>query len=371
VVAETTLLLLASAPVVMDTPDEALRASHATLVQALIPHARSPRVRAAICLRPALASELGFAHSFLEQMGHHDESFEELMEAARRSESWPSRERTPHRAMEQEWIARVTRRSHTQSPHLARSSMLGLGLDALASSRDDIYAFTHAVMYATDFGARQPRLPRGWPATRADAEAALAWGLDVEDYDVTGEILLTWPLLRRPWSSAGAFGFRVLADVEDHAGFLPPPGMQADAYARLTGAERSAQVLADAYHTAYVMGLMSAVALLPGQAPPVEVRPTRHRARASADLLELLDAVGPEREAHWRSTVRSLTEDQCDELSPLLLTICLRRAATARDLGMMHSALQIAADDDLLGAPAPRQAAELLGRAARLALDPT
>jgi hypothetical protein len=33
--------------------------------------------------------------------------------------------------------------------------------------------------------------------------------------DLSGEILLSWPLTGRSWSAAAAFAFHVLADVED------------------------------------------------------------------------------------------------------------------------------------------------------------
>ena len=51
---------------------------------------------------------------------------------------------------------------------------------------------------------------------------ALAWGLDEQDYVLSGEISPPWPRLRRgPGVPAAAFGFRVLARVEDQAGVLP------------------------------------------------------------------------------------------------------------------------------------------------------
>ena len=63
--------------------------------------------------------------------------------------------------------------------------MLGRPMDALGSARLDIYAFTHAVMYASDLGERRIALPRPSPAIAADAEAALAYSLDSNDFDLT------------------------------------------------------------------------------------------------------------------------------------------------------------------------------------------
>jgi hypothetical protein len=271
--------------------------------------------------------------------------------------------------MEQEWIHRAVDGSRASTPGLARLSLLGLGVDALAATRDDVYAFTHAVMYRTDFGARRSPLPRAWRAIEADAEACLAFSLDAQDYDLAGEVLLTWPLLHRAWSPAATFGFHVLMKVEDEAGFLPPPGITTDPYAGLEGTERSTAVLADTYHTACVMGLLSLAALRDGCSPPVAIATTGPRyGGASEAILELIDRSSDGRAApHWTDNARALTAGQRAALGSLFLAICLRRAATAMNLGLVRDALRIASEHGLLDAPAPRQALELLHRATRLA----
>jgi Domain of unknown function (DUF6895) len=76
-------------------------------------------------------------------------------------------------------------------------------------------------MYVARFDQRLPRLPRPRRAILLEAESALARCLDEEDYDLSGELLLSWPLTAASWSAGATFGFRVLARVEDTAGFLP------------------------------------------------------------------------------------------------------------------------------------------------------
>jgi hypothetical protein len=368
VVSETALLLMASSTLASTDGAGPLSAAHDRLARALIPFARSERVRAAICIRPAALGELSFAHSCLTSLGYPDDQFEDLVEAARSSEAVASRERLPHRMMEQEWIHRTVTPSSMSTPALARWSLLGLGLDALASTRDDVYAFTHAVMYLTDFGARRSRLPRTWAAIEADAVASLAFSLDAQDYDLSGEVLLTWPMLRRAWTPAATFGMHLLAQVEDEAGFLPPPGITTDHYLRLSNAERSTVVLADVYHTACVMGLLSTAALRERCAPPATIAETGQFQGASEAILELVDRSADARPAaHWRGFARTLSPGQRDALSPLFLAICLRRGATTLNLPIVRDALRVAARHGLLDAPAPRQALQLLDRATRAA----
>ena len=46
---------------------------------------------------------------------------------------------------------------------------------------------------------------------------------------------LTWPLTGTTWSAAAAFGFHVLADVEDQVGFLPAAATRLDRLNALRG----------------------------------------------------------------------------------------------------------------------------------------
>ena len=59
----------------------------------------------------------------------------------------------------------------------------------------DAYAFTHLIMYCTDFGLRTPRLPRRRPTILMEVGSLLARYMDAEDYDLAGELLLAWPLM--------------------------------------------------------------------------------------------------------------------------------------------------------------------------------
>ncbi|HVF61188.1 MAG TPA: hypothetical protein VNJ70_15380 [Thermoanaerobaculia bacterium] len=363
--AETALFLLASHAVCAADPD--LAARHRQVAEALVPYARSERVAAMIALEPVVALDHALIHLCLSRLGLGDERFDRLLAAARTSRAAAARERLPHRDMEQAWLGRLTGAAGEESGRgrgLPGRSILGRPLDALSATADDVYAFTHAVLFATDLGARTPRLPRSGAAIAADAEAALAWCLDDQDYDLGGEVLLTWPLLRRRWSAAATFGFHCLARVEDEAGFLPAPVISLERLATLAGEARARYALALSYHTVYVMGLLCSLALLPGGAPPRSIPPARRQCGAAAALLEVPDADAEPR--HWQGVFAALDAAQRDALAPLLLAIRLRRAAARRDLAGIQELLRAAARFDLLAAPAPQQAIELLQRAALL-----
>lgn len=363
---ETALLLLASHPACGADPE--LSALHRQIAEALVSYGRNEHVAALIALEPVVALDHGLIHLCLSRIGLVDERFDRLLAAARSSSAAASRERLPHRDMEQAWLGRLDRTagdgSSTARSEVPTRSILGRALDALSATADDVYAFTHAVMFATDLGARSPGLPRPRAAIAADAEAALARCLDEQDYDLGGEVLLTWPLLRRPWSAAAAFGFHCLARVEDEAGFLPAPVIPLERLATLTGEARARYALAMSYHTVYVMGLVCSLALRPGGAPPRAVPRTRRHRGAATALLELPGADSAPR--HWQGVLAMLDAAQRDALAPLLLAMRLRRAAARRDLAGVQELLRAAARFDLLAGPAPQQAIELLQRASLL-----
>lgn len=365
VISETALLLLAASTVA--GRDEVHGRINA-VAAALRSHARSERMLLGICLEPALALDYAAAHLCLSRLGYRDANFDALLRHALESQSRRGRERVPHRALEQAWLLKGWDNdwpAHDQPWHAVCDSVLNRPMDLLSGSRDDVYAFTHALMYVTDFNISARRLPRHRNVICAEAEAALARCLDEEDYDLAGEILLTWPLTGNSWSAAAAFGFRVLASVEDQAGFLPTASTRIQRLDGLEGEKRESYFLATAYHTIYVMGLLCAAVLQPGGRPPSRI-PVRGAVRGSAEhMFSVVDS--GTRKAHWTQEFEKLTALERDALAPMLLDIGLRRKTQERDFGAVSKLLTKADTLGLANRPLASQAAEMLVRLAHFA----
>ena len=357
IVAETGMLLLAASTVAAP----AVRARVDAVARPLIPHARSERMLLALCLDPLLSLDYAAAHICLQRIGYGDAAFDALLRQTLAAQAAGSRERPPHRMLEQEWLQRGGGASG-----VARLSLLGRPMDVISGSRDDVYAFTHALMYVTDFNIAPARLPRSRSAILADAEGALARCLDDQDYDLGGEVLLAWPLTGKSWSPAATFAFHVLACAEDQAGFLPAPVTRIDRIKELDGNRRSDYLLATAYHTIYVMGLVCAAALQDGKTPPAAIPASPRARRGSAK--RILDLIGDDdRAVGWREKLLRLDGRQCDTLSELLLTIALCRRVKQRDFGGVAEVLRAGDALGLIDTPAASQSAELLERVALFA----
>lgn len=357
IVAETGLLLLAASLV----PDEDVAATVEALARRLLPRARSDRMLMGVALEPAAAWDYAQAHVFLTRLGFPDPDFDSLLGESDAAQSALGRERVPYRQLERNWLRRgLTAPSISiENDRLPSANVLEHPIDLLAGTREDIYAFSHALMYIGDFGLRPAPWPRGPSDICAEAEGALGWCIDEQDYDLAAEVLLAWPQTGTEWNATSAFAFRVLASVEDRAGFLPSHTIRLERLRELAGDDHVDYLLASTYHTIYAMGLLCSMALKSGRvlSAPVPSAPTT---RGVAEQIEPF--LRWERRPHWAEVYRQLTSMQRDTLAPLILGIAVRRCVDARQFSSVRQLLVVAQRTGLSDSPLPSQAAELLHR---------
>jgi hypothetical protein len=365
--AETAMLLLCAAPV-MDA-DGDIADGVREVATRLVPLARSDATLAAICLEPGAVRNHGLGHLVLNRLGHPDPGVDRLLAAGLATAAELGPERLPHRDMEQAWLIRLLHDDASGDglpavDGLEARSALGRPLDVLAATRLDLYAFTHAVMYGSDLGGRVPALARTADEVSADADAALACSLDAGDFDLTAEILLTWPMLRLAWSPAATFAFHLLAAFENELGFLPGSAAELARYRGQAGRTPATYAPVTQYHTAYVVGFLCATSMRHGW-PPDAVPEASEPTGAGAAVRGLLaPADAP---CAWIAAYDTLDAQQQDALAPLALAVALRRARDRGDMGGVRQALETAVAHEVVAGPAPRQAAALLRRFAVLA----
>nr|AEA09218.1 hypothetical protein Lip018_ORF007 [uncultured Acidobacteriota bacterium] len=366
VVSETSILLVAASSAAAH-PEIGTRINH--LAQRLIPHARCERMALGLCMEPFVAWDYALPHVCLTRLGYRDSAFDGLLRKSLNSQASAGRERVPHRTLEQEWAAAAwsepKSRRRPIASRTARRSILNHPMDLVNGARDDIYAFTHALMYVTDFNLRPAPLPRRRSVILAEAEAALTRCLDDQDYDLAGEVLLSWPLTGTSWSATAAFGFRVLTRVEDKATFLPTPNTRIGELKALEGIRRTQYLLATAYHTAYVMGLLCAASLVPGCSPPAAIQYREAKSGSAMRIMKLLAC--DDRRPHWYGEIEQLGAPEMDALAGFLINVALRRRTAARDFQGVREILALAYHLDLAEMPAASQAAEMLDRLATFA----
>ncbi len=172
-IGETAILLHAASAAAAGRPR--LRERIDALAHLLVPHARGERMMLGICLEPSVALDYAEAHILLSALGYRDAHFDALLRQCMTSQAGAGRERVPHRALEQQWIAGIWRHCVPEARGRASRRALDLvlkrPLDVLSRGLDEAYAFTHALMYVADFGRCRRRLPRARATITAEAEA--------------------------------------------------------------------------------------------------------------------------------------------------------------------------------------------------------
>ena len=365
VIAETALLLRA----VFAMPDHdasglSVRAND--VARQLSRHARSARVQVQVALHPALAGDYSMAHRCLSAIGYSDTQFDALLQKSLGAPQAAGRERFPHRELEQAWIESLGGPQAT-TEHLVLRTALGRGVDVLTGSRDDVYALTHAILYATDLGLRTINLPRPAAALSQEAESLLAGAIDDDDFDLAGELVLTWPMLNLPWSAVSHYGLALLAAVEDEVGLLPSLAIDATTLGQHHGTARRQLATATSYHTAYVMGLLAATVLRTSgtTVAPVE---TERRPNVLREALAALDELP--RRTRWEPYFRGLHRRRQEMLASFVLDVAIRRAVRHMALGVVHR-LVLAACRDGVATAAVAQAIGLLDRVRSVDLSAT
>jgi len=361
IIGETGLLLLVAS---MAGEHREIKVQLEEVVAILLPYARAKKTFLDICLQPPLAMEYAMAHIFLSRMGYPDDRFDRLLLKTITASARSGRERPPHRVMEQVWMNKIWKGeapyNKSEFVRMMNDSALNKPIDLLYGTTSDMYAFTHALMYATNFNQSPLKLPRSRASILSEAEAMLARCLDDEDYDLGGEVLLNWPLTGNSWSPAAAFAFRVLARAEDEAGMLPAPGVDKEKIKKLERVNREKYVYATGYHTAYVMGLLCAVSLQPGKSPAKNIH-SKHAVCGSAQrFLGYLDR--DPKKKQWRDEFDKLKPAEQDALAGFLLNVAFIRNVRQKQYGAVYELLGIAYEMGMADTALASQVAELLDR---------
>ena len=355
--AETAMLIYAASPF-RDRPAISERINQ--LARDLSPLVRSDRVCIDIALHPALSHKFLVPHVLLARLGFPDDVFDAFLKSCLASEVTNGRDCPPSACVEKKWISSLWNGSSADriSHEDLDESVLRWPLDIIGGMRDDAYAFTHLLMYSSDFGHRTPPLPRSRSTLVEDAASLLVRYVDLEDYDLAGEVLLTWPFTDTPWSASATFILRVLTTIEDQAGILPCGNVNVKRLAQLQGGERARYALGTAYHTAYVMGFVCAASLRAGRMPPNRITGNEH----DRVCLERLFDYVREDQGHWQPIFWTLPPAEQLALTPFILDVTVIQSCRAHDYKAASEILALAATHEINYSPICRQAAELLHR---------
>ncbi|MFF9107725.1 DUF6895 family protein [Streptomyces sp. NPDC014805] len=147
---------------------------------------------------------------------------------------------------------------------LSAGSVPALEPDPLSLDDDEVYAFTHAVFYATDFGADD--VPPGG-ALRDTVRVLLASHLIGGHLDLLAELLLCADLTGLGETDLARRSWAALASARRPDGAVPGPVHRPAVLSGLTGEKAEAYLFGTCYHTTLATGLAAVVRLGRGGTP--------------------------------------------------------------------------------------------------------
>jgi hypothetical protein len=328
VVAETAMLLHSASH---SSVGSDIRDHVHDVARLLVGPARSDSLLTRAALHPSLAEGLAVPHVLLTRLGYPDPDVDSFLRSCVASPGSRGHELPPYGALEKLWVKELW----GLSPHsddwrrMFSSSILQTSLDLLGGLREDSYAFTHELMYATDFGAKTRTLPRRVAFVLDDARALLAVYVERSDYDLVGEILMAWPFLGKRLCESAAFVFRLLMAVEDEAGLLPGGTTNPERLRNMTDQPRRLYAIATSYHTAYVMGMLCASLLR-----PIRSRPTPVRRNNCSDLDDIIfDGDLTLDQPDVRQVLATLAPHEYDKLGAFRLDLAIAQAVRRGQYG--------------------------------------
>jgi hypothetical protein len=268
-------------------------------------------------------------------------------------------ERLPNHALEVHWLQRKwSGRSYDDLDELLARTCLGSPLDLLGCSTADLYALTHVILYGSDFGSREIAWPRPAQEVLEDIDCAVALALDAENFDLTAELLWSYPMLDLPWTASAGLGLQVLLTEQNSHGFLPGPDFAANDYATLDTRLTAEYVARTSYHSTLALGILSTVLM------------HKQYSICGFEWLEETDPIPSERSAivrterAWERVSRKLVDQQQEKFRAFRHIVALRRACSACDLVLIKRTFESAIDSIELEMNVSKQALALLRRAA-------
>lgn len=201
-------------------------------------------------------------HAALRLCGQESEEFHHLIEQSVAGRYATSFERIPYRQLDLLHTLELAGVDHPLPPvedvlpltlFCADPSVLRLG-------DRDIYAITHTVFYATDFGLRVPRWPAGFDLSRAVEllEALCLLSRHRGNADLVAELLCSLLCLGVHDSAEAERGWAFLVEVQEADGRVAGP--EGIVHPGLEGSDEEYRSWATAYHTTIVAALAGLLA---------------------------------------------------------------------------------------------------------------
>ena len=235
-------------------------ASARAILEAMHAYSLAGRNLPLVMNHPQTVSGLSLVPAVLRLSGFPPTAYAKAVTAAATAQSNCASERLPFREMDRRWTAALLTGAEADYRDLMGQSILRGVLHPAELTRADAYAFTHSVMYLTDFGRTLP----DYVDTARIAlviDAYICRYIAEFDLDLLAEMLLVSRCVGTEDSPHYALGVALVGDVWDSQGVVPGPSFDPAAFERHEGQRGRWYAIAECYHTTFVAGIFAAIDL--------------------------------------------------------------------------------------------------------------
>lgn len=210
---------------------------------------------------PWLTIEALTPYIHLKQLGYHDKLANQLLNSFFNLGQLCRAEQTPAQIFEAQWLYWLqTATIHPETSSTLRATCLGRGMPVLGSLTEDIYAFTHCLLFLADLGNQYWQdLPRDNGIILSEALSLLITSMDYGNFDLGVELLWAWPILGQSMDGTAEFFYSILCTIQGENGYLPGPFFQKVVHDSLSESLRKHYVALTCYHSTLVMGILASL----------------------------------------------------------------------------------------------------------------
>ena len=255
-IAETALYIFIIKRTLQGTEYNNLLATCDKIASNLIPYVLNQRNKIIIHKNPQLCFTFSLLYICLKDYWCQDDEYSHLLKRISALDKFNIFERLPFRQLDIMWVYNVNR-GKSINLNTFKNSIIKLGTHPIYMERSDAYAFTHSIMYLTDFGKNYNFIHQS--KFKIDIYnvlcASINWYLFVKDYDILAEMLISYFYCNFEINERVLIALGTMIDHWENFSYLPGPNYKQKTYEGLEEHLKKPYYFQHLYHTCYVFGL--------------------------------------------------------------------------------------------------------------------
>lgn len=206
---------------------------------------------------PQNSTRFGQINFFLTKAGNVNNTWDNLIIRMYEKGYGENSERILTRFFDKNWLNHIIFNKNIYNPEtIIKYSILNSRCHPVYMSVSEMYAFTHTLMYISDFGKCKIVNYSDNSSLKNIINSSLLFQLANENYDLLGEFLMNYSYTENTWDLVPHISWKYFTSIWDDLGFLPGIAFDSKIYSQLDNEDKSAYAFKEVYHTNLVAGIL-------------------------------------------------------------------------------------------------------------------